>query len=208
MNTKSDAGFVVPPSSSATRGSLLMRARDRQPEAWSDLVELYGPLVAHWCYRCGFDSHSTADLVQDVFGAVSRSLATFEQQRASGAFRAWLWTITANKIRDAVRRDREQALGAGGSTALLNLQQVSETAHLPDEEPTSTHEHQQLISRGLEQVKQEFESETWEIFERLVIDQIPTAIVATEFNRSSAAIRQIRSRVLRRLRQQLGDLDG
>jgi len=58
----------------------------------------------------------------------------------------------------------------------------------------------------LEQVRAEFKPKTWKIFERTVVDQLPTDIVAKEFNVSAATVRKIRSRVLRRLRLQLGDL--
>ncbi|MFN3192514.1 MAG: RNA polymerase sigma factor [Aureliella sp.] len=195
------------PDSQSTRLSLLSRARDRDSLAWSELVDLYGPLVAHWCQRCGFDSHRTADCVQDVFAAVARSLSEFHAKRESGAFRAWLWTITSNKIRDSLRRQQQSPLPAGGSTALAHLEQVPGDVDIPDAEPTDSHQLNELVSRGLEQVRAEFEPRTWDIFRRTVVDQVATAVVAQEFCVSAAAVRQARSRVLRRLRQQLGDLE-
>lgn len=198
-------------SSGATRASLIARARSRQSAAWQELVELYGPLVAHWCTRCKLDSHSAADCVQEVFAAVARSLDRFQPEKTNGAFRSWLWTIASNKIRDHVRRNRHQSPAVGGSTALQHLHDLpdsnsSDDASIPDEEPSSDVALQHLVARGLEQVRGEFEVRTWTIFQRTVIDQIPTHAVAVEFQISAAAVRQIRSRVLRRLRQQLGDL--
>ncbi len=111
-------------SSGATRASLLARVRDRDGSAWYELVELYGPLVAHWCQRCGLEPHATADCVQDVFLAVHRNIALYQPQAVNGSFRAWLWTITRNKIRDAFRKSRWPA--AGGTTALGNLQKVAD----------------------------------------------------------------------------------
>ena len=55
--------------SDATRASLIFRAKGHDSQAWSELVDLYGPLIAHWCYRCGLDSGQAADVVQDVFVA-------------------------------------------------------------------------------------------------------------------------------------------
>ncbi len=52
----------------------------------------------------------------------------------------------------------------------------------------------------------EFTERSWGIFERSVIDNVPTAVVAQQFQVTDATVRQIRSRILRRLRQQLGDL--
>ncbi|MEM8733143.1 MAG: sigma-70 family RNA polymerase sigma factor [Planctomycetota bacterium] len=195
------------PDSQSTRLSLLSRARERDSVAWSELVDLYGPLIAHWCYRCGFDSHQTADCVQDVFAAVARSLSDYKAQRESGAFRAWLWTITSNKIRDSLRRRRQSPTPSGGSTALAQLEQVPGETEIPESEPTERDQLDELVSRGLEQVRAEFEPRTWDIFRRSVVDQVATAIVAGEFCVTPAAVRQARSRVLRRLRQQLGDVE-
>ena len=198
-------------SSGSTRASLLARAQAQNTEAWCELVELYGPLVAHWCRNRQLDSHATADIVQEVFSSVVRALEHFDSRSGdsaahSGSFRGWLWTITANKIRDAARRELRQTNGKGGSTALQHLNELPDGFSLPDAEPTSAVEHQMLIRRAMEQVRCEFEPLTWEIFQRSFVDHVPTAVVATEFQRTPAAIRQIRSRVLRRIRQQLGDL--
>src|SRR5262245_45750855 len=111
---------------SITSPSLLDRARGNDADAWRRLVELYSPLVYHWCRRSGFTSHDAADVLQDVFQSVFRALPNFQRGK-SGAFRAWLWTITRNKIRNAVRKKVPDA--AGGSTAQVLW------GNIPDEEP-------------------------------------------------------------------------
>ncbi len=193
--------------SSGTRESLLSRARQRNPDAWRELVELYGPLIAHWCHRCGLDSSATADCVQEVFISVWRNLEKFQPRRANGAFRAWVWTITGNRIRDLARRDRQHPRADGGSSALNRLREIPDGNEVPQCEPSSQELLGDLFHRALEQVRSEFEERTWAIFIRSVVDQVPTDIVAAEFSIQPATIRQIRSRILRRLRQQLGDCD-
>ncbi len=193
--------------SGATRASLLSRARERDSRAWSELVDLYGPLVAHWCRRCGLDSWHTSDCVQDVFAAVAKSLGEFRTRAEYGSFRGWLWTITSNKVKDNHRRNRHQATGQGGSTALASLEQLPGEFDIPDGEPSDNAQMSELVGRGLAQIRNEFTPRTWDIFRRAVIDQISTPIVAQEFAVTAAAVRQARSRILRRLRQQLGDLE-
>ena len=191
-------------SSGATRSSLLARVCERDGQAWSELVELYGPLIAHWCQRCGLQSHATADCVQDVFLAVHRHVALYQPQGASGSFRAWLWTITRNKIRDCIRKTQWPA--AGGTTALGNLQQLADDVDEPGlDQPSSVEDVQSLAARALKQIQIEFEPRTWEIFHRSVIDQVPTNLVAAEFGVTAANVRKVRSRILHRLREQLGD---
>jgi RNA polymerase sigma-70 factor (ECF subfamily) len=185
---------------------LLARARGRDDAAWREIVRLYAPLVAYWCRRCGLDSHDSADCVQEVFAAVAHSLASYEPRATSGAFRAWLWTITRNKVRDFCRRRKRQPQAEGGSAAHDALAEMPDPLAIPDEEPSDAAQLDQLIRRGLEQVRGEFEATSWLSFWRSAIDGIPTATVAEQLGLTPAAVRQNRSRILRRLRQQLGDL--
>ncbi len=193
--------------SEQTRNSLLSRARARDSVAWSELVDLYGPLIAFWCRKHKMDSHATADCMQEVFSSVTRNLAGFQPKHASGAFRAWLWTIARNKIIDAMRSRNSQAIPAGGSSANLAMQQILAPSDVNDEEPENEEQTSGLVHRAMSQVEADFEPRTWQVFSRSVIDQIATSVVADEFGISQSAVRQIRSRILRRVRQQLGDMD-
>lgn len=193
-------------SSLMTRSSLIRRAGDREAEAWCEIVDLYGPLIAHWCRRCGLESNSAADCVQEVFVSVAASLNTFVPARSTGSFRAWLWTVTRHKVLDHLRTCRRQPNAVGGTASTAVLEQVVDLSAVPDEEPTGEEQLQLLIRRALQQVQSEFEQITWQAFWRSVVDGLPTDIVSRELNVSPAAIRQARSRVLRKLRQQLGDM--
>ena len=86
------------------------------------------------------------------------------------------------------------------------MQQLIDPVPVPDDEPTGDLQLQQLTSRALAQVQSEFEARTWQAFWRSVVDGIATSEVAQEFGMSEANVRQSRSRILRRLRQQLGDV--
>src|SRR5688500_16727406 len=66
-----------PPPGGATSLSLLERARGRDAEAWRRLVQLYSPLIFFWAGRAGLRDADAADLVQDVWHAVSRGLDQF-----------------------------------------------------------------------------------------------------------------------------------
>lgn len=190
----------------ATRLSLIARALARQDDAWSDLVDLYAPLIAHWCRRFGCDSHATADCVQEVFTSVYRSLGRYQSRDQAGSFRAWIWTITVNKLRDRHRTKRPDHRGRGGSSAMVNLHGIADPYDdLPDDDPTSTIELRSLMVRAMEQVRTEFEPKTWDIFIRSVVDQLPTHMVAQQYEVTEATVRKTRSRIMRRLRYQLGD---
>ena len=192
--------------STTTNLSLLDRARSRDESAWRQLVDLYSPLVIKWCQRLDISPEATADCIQDVFTAVSRSLDTYHAPGTTGAFRGWLWTITRNKLRDAARRNHGAAPAVGGSTALAALHELPAQLEVLDEEPSAATDSAELTSRALKQIEASFAAQTWQAFWRTVVDGLPTDVVAQQLSITPAGVRQARSRVMRKLRQQMLDL--
>ncbi len=194
---------MVSAESSSTRLSLISRVRVNDSTAWHELVALYSPLVAFWCRKQGVDESEINDSAQEIFFAVSRSIDNFKPAEQSGGFRAWLWTIARHKIIDARRRDQHRPRAQGGSTAIEAAQQIPE--RLDERDDSERLEFNNLLHRALEQVQCEFEAKTWQAFWRSTIDGVSIATLAAELDISAATIRQYRSRVLRRLRQQIGE---
>jgi RNA polymerase sigma-70 factor (ECF subfamily) len=83
------------------------------------------------------------------------------------------------------------------------MQNVSEPEDVDDESPSQLSE---LYHRALSLVRTEFEDATWMAFWRVVVDGQSPALVAQELGVSAAAIRQAKSRILRRLKQEVGEL--
>jgi RNA polymerase sigma-70 factor (ECF subfamily) len=54
----------------------------------------------------------------------------------------------------------------------------------------------------------DFQGPTWTAFLRVVVDGAAAAVVAAELNMTVNAVRLARGRVLRRLREELGDLES
>src|SRR5262245_58649895 len=104
-------------ASVSTSTSLLARVKANETDAWSKLSRLYGPLVYSWTRRMNLQSSDAADVVQEVFLAVSLHVTQFHRNRPNDSFRGWLWTITRNKVRDHFRRQGKQLSAEGGSEA-------------------------------------------------------------------------------------------
>ncbi len=189
---------------STTAGtSLIARLQDSDPVAWQQLVDLYAPLIFRWCQNCGLNSSDSSDIMQEVFVAVTRSVARFAPE-PDGSFRGWLWVTTHNKIRDFARKQKKQVLAAGGTQANLHLSQIPLDDDSLDE-PTSPAELNQLLHRALRQIEQDFAPHTWLAFWQTTIEGDDTRSVAERLSMSINSVRQAKSRVLRRLREQLGD---
>ena len=189
-------------ASTSAGTSLILRLQDSDPDAWHQLVDLYAPLIFFWCQDCGLDSSDSADVMQEVFLAASKSIVRFQPQ-PDGTLRGWLWTITQNKIRDFARRRQKQIQATGGTQAHLRIAELP--MHEEAAEPTSQLQTSRLLDRALDQIENDFASNTWQAFWLTAIEGHDTSSVAEQLGMSVNGVRQAKSRVLRRLREQLGE---
>ena len=192
--------------SSATSSSLLREVRDRDDRAWERLVRLYAPFVHRWCQHYRLQEQDAADVFQEVFRAVARRVSDFRRAEPGGTFRGWLTVITRNKIRDHLRRRRAGPLAEGGTAAnerLANVELVPEPDDADDSLVTAA--KNELFQRALASVRGEFEEKTWQAFWRTTVDDQPGPEAAAALGMTAGAVRVAKSRVLRRLRQVLGD---
>ena len=189
-------------SSSSSGLSLAVRLRDGSADAWRDLIRLYGPLVDRWCRNSSVPLDSIPDIAQEVFLAAFRGLDGFDPEQPRATFRGWLWTVTRSRIADHFRRS-PGFTARGGSTAQEQLGAVADPLSL--EEPIEPVDVSALLHRALDQIGAEFTSTTWEMFWRATVLGHPTDMIAEDHSVTAAAVRQAKSRVLRRLRRQLGD---
>lgn len=193
------------PEADATHVSLLLRLKANDAAAWNRLVVLYAPMVYYWCRRFDLADQDADDVFQDVFQSVAAKIATFRKERPGDTFRGWLRVITQNKIHDHFRRLRREPQGAGGTEANQRLSQVPEL-EWSDDDSDEQHAYRQLTHRALELIRGEFTPRTWQAFWRVTVDGQRPVDVAEELAMQSGAVRVAKSRVLRRLRQELGEL--
>jgi RNA polymerase sigma-70 factor (ECF subfamily) len=184
----------------STSLSLLERARRRDPEAWTRLDHLYRPLVRFWCRRARLSDPDADDVGQEVFAAAAAGLERFHRDRPGDTFRGWLHGITRNQILLFYRRSQDRPRAAGGE----QLPEVPDPVAGPDDEEQAEISH--VYHRALEQIRGDFEERTWQAFCRTVLDGRSPASLTTELAMTAPAIRQAKARVLRRLKEEVGDL--
>ncbi len=187
----------------ATSLTLLDRLRSNEQEAWSRTMQLYRPLVVSWCRRGGVSTEDAEDVAQEVFRGVASTLSSFRRDRPDDTFRGWLRGLARHKTLDWHRYRGRQPIGAvGGTEAGIALGQVADV-DLGEDDPAET---SALYHRALELVRGEFEPSTWQAFWRVAVDGATPSEVAQTFGITPAAVRQAKSRVLRRLKEEIGDL--
>ena len=182
--------------------TLLERLREpRNDAAWDRFVSLYSPLLFAFARRAGMNDNDAADVVQDVFLVLMAELPRFEYDAARKNFRGWLKTITVHKCRERQRR-RASAMAQGGEDGGLSdvADDVTVEAFWEDEY------QKQLVARALEIMQAEFEPTTWQACWQTTVEDRPAVDVAAELGITLNAVYVARSRVLRRLREELRDL--
>jgi RNA polymerase sigma-70 factor, ECF subfamily len=182
--------------------TLLDRIRARDEEAWHRLLHLYAPLVARWCGYRGIQDQDADDIRQEVFQAVSAGLDDFRRDRPGDTFRGWLRGITRFKILDHFRRRATGPEAQGGTDAQRQLLEVAQQ-DLPED---TAEDLSGLYRRALDLVRSEFEQRTWEAFWRSAMNGESPASVAAALGVTPAAVRKAKSRVLHRLREEVGEI--
>jgi len=200
-STRGPAARNMGPSDKSTSLTLLERIRARDEDAWHRLLHIYAPLVERWCGLKGVHGQDADDVTQEVFRAVVASLDNFQRERSGDTFRGWLRGITRNKILDHFRRRASQPEAQGGTDAYRRMQEVAETDF-----PEDSTELTGVYHRALELVRSEFEDRTWAAFWRSTVDGHSPSDIAADLGVTSAGVRKAKSRVLHRLRQEMGDL--
>jgi RNA polymerase sigma-70 factor, ECF subfamily len=185
--------------------SLLDRLRVARPSApdWGRLQEIYLPLIRRWLGRVPGLGDETGDLSQEVFLVVVRELPRF-QRRREGSFRAWLRKVTVNKIRAHLRRQHRRPVVRQDLTDEFLDRLEAPNGDLAQEWDKEHDRH--LFEKLLAIVQPDFAPTTWKAFRRFVLEGHSAAQVAKELDLTEGAVLQAKSRILKRLRQEAGDL--
>lgn len=183
--------------SCATKPSLLLRIRDADDTAsWNEFAEIYGPVIGSYCRRRGLQPTDADDVVQETLLQVAKSIGTFEYDPSRGRFRDWLGTMVRNKITRFFQSQSRQVSTIG------NDQSVQLEASGEDPEWTADL-HARILEVALLRIRADFEPATWDAFERLWCVGCPALEVARTVGMPIDSVYAAKSRVLRRLREEI-----
>jgi RNA polymerase sigma-70 factor (ECF subfamily) len=188
---------------SPTSLSLLNRLRNTQADAfeWVQLQEIYQLLIRSWLLRIQDVSAEADDLAQDVLVVLIRELPSFERWR-DGSFRAWLRKIALNRIRNHQKLQRRRSVVSAADDLLAQLEDPASDLSRQWEQDHDKHVFPKIPAL----VQADSDANPWEAFTRFAIDGRPAAQVAEELGMSECAVMQAKSRVLKRLREEAGEL--
>lgn len=204
------AGSGVSHLSEHTSLSLLDRLREvdassKRQADWRRFLDIYEPLLRSWAKRQRMEAADADDLVQSVMTVVVRRLADFQHNGRIGAFRTWLRTITFHCVQEFWRARAASPAGVGGSDVQMLLAELedpdSPTSHMWDQE-----HDRHVMHMLLQQLRDSFDTRTWQAFEQFALLNRPAADVAKELNMTTNAVFIAKSRVLTRLKRESAEL--
>ena len=187
-----------------TSESLLLRLRNSSSDsidesAWQEFVRIYTPLLFNWSQKIGLPDNDASDLVQEVLLLTFQKLPHFSYDRNS-SFRGWLRTVTINKYRE--KRRRLSAQQAIASHSILEQLQPVDIA----ESTWDINYARMLVAQTMQMLRGDFAEATWAALELVVGKQVSVGDAADATGVSPWTIYAAKSRLLKRLRDELKGL--
>lgn len=184
---------------------LLAQIRDRDPNAWPELVRLYRPLILRWLQSRHVCEADAEDISQEVLIQVLRLIDGFEHNGRVGAFRNWLRAITLNVMQNHVRKSHLQETRLGERLRFTVEALGSDSSEVTRQ---FNREHDRMIvERLLEELKDDVSLQTLTIFRRYCLLEESAQSVAADLAISVNQVYVTRVRVLEKLRAKSELLD-
>ena len=189
-----------------TRDSLIVQLQTPENRlAWERFVDLYRPTIVRLARSRGLQESDAEDLAQKVLMAVATALVDRDENDAILKFRHWLRRVAHNAIINAILR-KPTDVAAGGTTIQELLLQQSQ----PDETSDVAIEFElrrELYLRAALVVQRDVAEKTWRAFEMTVLNETSVEDAATLLEIPVGSVYAARSRVMRRLKQAVVELD-
>ena len=139
--------------------ALVRRCVSGDAAAWQEIVQQFHRRIYNICYRFSGSADDAADLTQEVFIKMYRTLSTFDTTRAS--FMTWVTTVTRNLLVDHFRKgkydritDSLDATPGNQEDGLTLADQLEDGAASPEARMRSQ-ETQKLVHEALKRLSPE-----------------------------------------------------
>lgn len=168
---------------------------DRQ--AMSRLMAFCEPYFLCWAKKFLRNDHDVQDLLQELFLKMLGFVRSFDYDPGK-RFRGLLFLFARNAAIEFIRQKKKDAKTGLGPLDIADEKQI------PDFIDKEFQAH--VVQRAMEIMRTDFEPSTWKAVEMLILEGKPATEVAKQLGTTVEAIYMAKSRVLKRLRDELGGL--
>ena len=189
-----------------TSESLILQVRDpADRDAWERFEQIYRPIIFRIARAKGLQHSDALDLVQQVLLSVSVAIPSYQKRADGTPFRNWLSRITRNAILKALsRKPRDSA--SGGTQVMDVLREIPSSDAVTDA-LIETEYRREIYSRAASDVRHEVAESTWLAFEMTVLQSRSIEQAASTLGVSTGSVYAARSRVIRRLRDAVRQIE-
>lgn len=186
----------------------IQRLRTRDPQAWFELWEIFGPVLRAQFSRWGkgrIGAETVQDLSQETMTALATAIDSHDPSRGV-RFSTWLLAIAKYTLTDEF--DRRMALKRGSGKKPMDLDQAYDQAG--DEAPPDERYEGLIIGAKVEAALRYVERETelmdFEVYRLRVLEGRQGKDVAVSLGLSEAAVSRRLTKVRDRVRSNLGEV--
>ncbi len=190
-----------------TRESLLVQLLDSQNAvAWDEFYAIYRPTIIRVARTRGLQAVDADELAQKVLMKVAESIRQWTNQSERPPFRYWLGRVARNAAINALKRQPVDR--ADGGTTAFELLASQEDACSEPATQLDLQFRRQMFRKAAEIVRNRADDKTWLAFSLTMIDGLSIAGTAVKLEVSEGSVYAARSRVMRRLKDAVRELQG
>ena len=188
-----------------TSHSLLLRVRNAEDEAaWAEFSEIYRPVIFRLALQKGMQHADAEDLAQQVLVAIAGAVNRWEPDNGRARFRTWVRRIAENAILNALTRGVPDK-GSGNEIVRAFLHERPAKCG-PDSDLLRTEYRREIFTLAARRIRDEFSDTTWDSFWLTAVEGMDINDAARQLERSRGSVYASRSRVMKRLRQKVEEL--
>ena len=184
------------------------RLKARDPEAWFELWEIFGPVLRAQFSRWGrgrIGAETVRDLSQETLAALSDSIDRHDPARGA-RFSTWLLSIARHVLGDEIDRRMAQKRGSGRRTASLD-----ESWAGVDSSPRPDRNYEEAVFRAkvaasIRRVEREADFVDFSIYRMRVFDGMSGKDVAEHLGMSEPTVSRRLAKIRERLKERLHEV--
>lgn len=190
--------------------ALIRRCVSGDAAAWQEIVQQYNRRIYNICYRFAGSADDAADLTQEVFIKMYRTLNTFDGTRAS--FMTWVTTVTRNLLVDHFRKGKYDRVTdsidapAGGQEDSLTIGEHLEDPGITPEAHVQRQQTQKMVQDALQKLSPELREavilrdlQDMDYKEIAAVLKVPEGTVKSRINRGRTELGRLLQRTYRQV---------
>lgn len=184
------------------------RLRTKDPAAWYDLWETFGPVLRAQLTKWGrgrIGAETVRDLSQETLAALSDSIDRYDPARGA-RFSTWLLAIAKHALGDEMDRRNALKRGGGKKTASLDDAWMGQSSGAQPDDAYELAVFDAKVCAALRMIEQEVEFMDFSIYQMRVLEGRPGKDVAADLGTSEPTVSRRLDKVRSALRVRLSEV--